>query len=66
MGRIKIKEFMKRDEFADELDSQNQNERVRTIQFGTRNGLYYIVYESIHEGSPHKVRCLKQTTKEES
>lgn len=53
MGRTKIKEFMDADKFADELDSQTHNERIRTIQFGVRQTGYYILYESIYEASPH-------------
>ena len=56
MGRIKVIEFSKSGAFANELDSQNQNPRVKTMQYGVRGERYYIVYESIHEGSPHRQR----------
>lgn len=60
MGRRKVKEYPGPESFADGLDSMAHNERVRVMQYGSLgDGCYYIVYESIHEGSPHEVRTLQ-------
>ena len=54
MGRIKVIEFSRAGTFENALDSQAHNDRVRTMQYGTRGDRYYIVYESLHEASPHR------------
>ena len=58
VGRVKVAEYVNVERFEDALDSMIHNERVRVIQYGpgSRDGYYYIVYESRYEGSPHEVR----------
>ena len=58
LGRIKVAEYGDAERFANGLDSMMHNEHVRVMQYGpsSRDGYYYIVYESRHEGSPHEVR----------
>jgi len=59
VGRIKVIEFEgpnRTKDFEKELDSQMHNERVRIMQYGVIIDKYYIIYESIHEGSPYAMR----------
>ena len=56
MGKIKVVEFPGSDSFGRALDSKLHNERVKVLQYGPlADGCYYVVYESLHESSPHEI-----------
>jgi len=55
MGKIKVKEYPGPTTFGEGLDEMLHNDRVRVLQYGSLDdGVYYVVYESLHEASPHE------------